>query len=89
MILCLLGSRRVKVLGIKLREENKLKKFKSLWEGLVFPSKSFGDFKVIEYINNKHVVVQFVNTHNTAKYYSPSTNVAKRKSNQIMLLPSF
>lgn len=54
-------------MGIKLREENKLKKFKSLWEGLIFHSKSFGDFKVIEYINNKHVVVQFVNTHNTAK----------------------
>lgn len=46
----------------------------------------------------KHVVVNKVNPKTiefiydyvpTAKYYSPSTNVAKRKSNQIMLLPPF
>lgn len=54
-------------MGLKLREENKLKKFKTLWEGLIFPSKSFGNFKVIEYINNKHLIVQFLNTGNTAK----------------------
>ena len=46
----------------------------------------------------KHVVVTKVNPKTieftydyvpTPKYYSPSTNVAKRKSNQIMLLPPF
>ena len=46
----------------------------------------------------KHVVVTKVNPKTieftydyvpTAKYYSPSTNIAKRKSNQIMLLPPF
>ena len=46
----------------------------------------------------KHVVVTKVNPKTiefmydyvpTAKYYSPSTNVAKRKSNQIILLPPF
>lgn len=49
-------------------------------------------------IELKHVVVTKVNPKTieftydyvpTAKYYSPSTNVAKRKSNQIMLLPPF
>ena len=46
----------------------------------------------------RHVVVTKVNPKTiefmydyvpTAKYYSPSTNVAKRKSNQIILLPPF
>ena len=46
----------------------------------------------------EHVVVTKVNPKTiefmydyvpTAKYYSPSTNVAKRKSNQIILLPPF
>ena len=49
-------------------------------------------------IELKHVVITKVNPKTieftydyvqTAKYYSPSTNVAKRKSNQIMLLPPF
>ena len=49
-------------------------------------------------IELKNVVVTKVNPKTieftygyvpTAKYYSPSTNVAKRKSNQIMLLPPF
>ena len=49
-------------------------------------------------IELKHVVVTKVNPNTiefsydyvpTAKYYSPSANVAKRKSNQIMLLPPF
>ena len=46
----------------------------------------------------RHVVVTKVNPKTiefmydyvpTAKYYSPSTNIAKRKSNQIILLPPF
>lgn len=49
-------------------------------------------------IELKHVVITKVNSKTiefiydyvpTAKYYSPSTNVAKRKSNQIILLPPF
>ena len=63
---------------IKIKEENKLKKFKSLWEGLIFPSKSFGDFTITEYINSKHVVVQFVNTHNKVK-----TTVANIKTGYV------
>ena len=49
-------------------------------------------------IKLKHVVITKVNPKTiefmydyvpTAKYYSPSTNIAKRKSNQIILLPPF
>ena len=49
-------------------------------------------------IKLKHVVITKVNPKTveftydyvpTAKYYSPSTNVAKRKSDQIILLPPF
>ena len=49
-------------------------------------------------IKLKHVVITKVNPKTveftydcvpTAKYYSPSTNVAKRKSNQIILLHPF
>lgn len=46
----------------------------------------------------KHVTVTKVNPKTiefvydykpTVRYYSPSTNIAKRKSNQIILLPPF
>lgn len=49
-------------------------------------------------IKLKHVVITKVNPNTiefmydyvpTVRYYSPSTNVAKRKSNQIILLPPF
>ena len=49
-------------------------------------------------IELKHVTITKVNPKTvefvydyvpTARYYSPSTNIAKRKSNQIILLPPF
>lgn len=49
-------------------------------------------------IELKHVAITKVNPKTieftydyvpTARYYSPSTNIAKRKSNQIILLPPF
>ena len=40
-------------------------KTKTKYEGLLVTSKQDGLFKIVEYINPKHVVVQFVETGNS------------------------
>ena len=45
-----------------MKREEQLDLKKSEYEGKVYPSNRFGDIKVLEYKNNKQVVIMFLNT---------------------------
>ena len=45
-----------------MKREEQLAFFKANYEGKVYPSNRFGDVKVLEYKNNKQVVIMFLNT---------------------------
>ena len=70
-------------MSLKRREENKLIKFKNLWEGSILPSKNFGNFKVVEYINTKNLIVQFLNTGNIVKTTTTDAKLGYVKDKEI------
>jgi hypothetical protein len=45
-----------------VKREEQLALKKAEYEGKVYPSNRFGDIKVLEYKNNKQVVIMFLNT---------------------------
>ena len=45
-----------------MKREEQLALKKDEYEGKVYPSNRFGDVKILEYKNNKQVVIMFLNT---------------------------
>ena len=45
-----------------MKREDQLALKKAEYEGKVYPSNRFGDVKILEYKNNKQVVIMFLNT---------------------------